>query len=67
MMCVENIMDIVQYIFLLFAFSGNWGPHLIIVPTSVMLNWEMELNVGALDSKSSPTMVARRSANSRDK
>ncbi|RVE59981.1 hypothetical protein OJAV_G00193780 [Oryzias javanicus] len=21
----------------------NWGPHLIIVPTSVMLNWEMEL------------------------
>ncbi|CAL8084425.1 unnamed protein product [Orchesella dallaii] len=21
---------------------GNWGPHLIIVPTSVMLNWEME-------------------------
>uniref|UniRef100_A0A0E9VZS9 SNF2 N-terminal domain-containing protein n=1 Tax=Anguilla anguilla TaxID=7936 RepID=A0A0E9VZS9_ANGAN len=30
---------------LLFSFchSGNWGPHLIIVPTSVMLNWEMEL------------------------
>lgn len=25
------------------CFSGNWGPHLIIVPTSVMLNWEMEL------------------------
>lgn len=23
--------------------TGNWGPHLIIVPTSVMLNWEMEL------------------------
>lgn len=23
--------------------AGNWGPHLIIVPTSVMLNWEMEL------------------------
>jgi SNF2 family DNA or RNA helicase len=22
---------------------GLWGPHLIIVPTSVMLNWEMEL------------------------
>ncbi|XP_063789100.1 helicase SRCAP [Pseudophryne corroboree] len=22
---------------------GNWGPHLIIVPTSVILNWEMEL------------------------
>jgi hypothetical protein len=23
--------------------TGNWGPHLIVVPTSVMLNWEMEL------------------------
>lgn len=22
--------------------KGNWGPHLIIVPTSVMLNWEYE-------------------------
>jgi len=43
MMCVEKMMDIMQYIFLLFAFTGNWGPHLIIVPTSVMLNWEMEL------------------------
>jgi len=21
---------------------GIWGPHLIVVPTSVMLNWEME-------------------------
>lgn len=21
---------------------GEWGPHLIVVPTSVMLNWEME-------------------------
>ncbi|KTF94230.1 hypothetical protein cypCar_00016866 [Cyprinus carpio] len=26
-----------------FLLHGNWGPHLIIVPTSVMLNWEMEL------------------------
>jgi hypothetical protein len=26
-----------------FFVLGNWGPHLIIVPTSVMLNWEMEL------------------------
>lgn len=24
-------------------YSGIWGPHLIVVPTSVMLNWEMEL------------------------
>ncbi|XP_053908994.1 helicase SRCAP [Cuculus canorus] len=23
--------------------KGSWGPHLIIVPTSVILNWEMEL------------------------
>jgi E1A-binding protein p400 len=23
--------------------KGNWGPHLIIVPTSVLLNWEFEL------------------------
>ena len=22
--------------------TGCWGPHLIVVPTSVMLNWEME-------------------------
>lgn len=21
---------------------GNWGPHLVIVPTSVMINWELE-------------------------
>ncbi|KAJ7314111.1 hypothetical protein JRQ81_006047 [Phrynocephalus forsythii] len=23
--------------------KGSWGPHLIIVPTSVILNWEMEI------------------------
>ena len=23
--------------------KGNWGPHLIVVPTSVMLNWELEI------------------------
>src|SRR6185312_13725644 len=23
--------------------KGIWGPHLIVVPTSVMLNWEAEL------------------------
>lgn len=22
--------------------KGNWGPHLIVVPTSVMINWEIE-------------------------
>jgi len=25
------------------ATQGKWGPHLIIVPASVLLNWEMEL------------------------
>lgn len=24
------------------SYSGIWGPHLVVVPTSVMLNWEME-------------------------
>ncbi|OII73738.1 SWI SNF2 family ATPase [Cryptosporidium ubiquitum] len=24
------------------CYMENWGPHLIVVPTSVMLNWEME-------------------------
>ena len=24
------------------AYKGIWGPHLIIVPTSTMLNWECE-------------------------
>ncbi|KAJ1618876.1 SNF2 family helicase SWR1, partial [Pavlovales sp. CCMP2436] len=23
--------------------KGVWGPHLIVVPTSVMVNWEMEI------------------------
>ena len=23
-------------------YLGIWGPHLVVVPTSVMLNWEME-------------------------
>lgn len=23
--------------------KNDWGPHLIVVPTSVMLNWEMEI------------------------
>ena len=23
--------------------NGNWGPHLIVVPTSVILNWEIEI------------------------
>jgi SNF2 family DNA or RNA helicase len=23
--------------------KGIWGPHLIIVPTSILINWEIEL------------------------
>ncbi len=26
----------------MYGFEGDWGPHLIVVPTSVMLNWELE-------------------------
>ncbi len=26
----------------LYFCRGDWGPHLVVVPTSVMLNWEME-------------------------
>lgn len=26
----------------MYMYAGIWGPHLIVVPTSVMLNWEME-------------------------
>ena len=22
--------------------KGNWGPHLIIVPTTIIVNWEIE-------------------------
>jgi SNF2 family DNA or RNA helicase len=25
------------------AYKGIWGPHLVVVPTSVLLNWETEL------------------------
>lgn len=24
---------------------GNWGPHLVIVPTSILVNWEIEFKV----------------------
>lgn len=30
------------YLIHLCLHRGDWGPHLIVVPTSVMLNWEME-------------------------
>ena len=28
--------------------KGIWGPHLVIVPTSVLLNWDMEFKVSLL-------------------
>lgn len=45
-MYFQNVVDVCNTNFpaiFLFSILGNWGPHLIIVPTSVMLNWEMEL------------------------
>ena len=30
-------------VFLLYFASGIWGPHLVVVPTSVIINWETEL------------------------
>lgn len=38
-----KVFHVQLLIFCLLTCAGNWGPHLIIVPTSVMLNWEMEL------------------------
>lgn len=38
-----RVFHVQLLIFCLLTCAGNWGPHLIIVPTSVMLNWEMEL------------------------
>ena len=33
-----------------------WGPHLIIIPTSVMLNWEMEFKKWAPAFKVNPNV-----------
>ncbi|KAG1658667.1 hypothetical protein FOA52_007873 [Chlamydomonas sp. UWO 241] len=30
--------------------EGSWGPHLIVVPTSVMINWEMEFKKWWVDA-----------------
>lgn len=37
----KTIQTIALLAYLAFE-KGNWGPHLIVVPTSVMLNWELE-------------------------
>lgn len=39
----NSALNFNPYVYSFDLCSGNWGPHLIIVPTSVMLNWEMEL------------------------
>lgn len=39
-MCVSDPLP--ETLALPFVCRGDWGPHLIVVPTSVMLNWEME-------------------------
>lgn len=35
-------MQTISLLAWLAAECGSWGPHLVVVPTSVMLNWEME-------------------------
>ena len=44
--CVFHFRKTIQTIAFLAHLACDremWGPHLIIVPTSVMLNWEMEI------------------------
>ena len=41
--CVGKTIQTIALLAHLACEKGNWGPHLIIVPTSVMLNWELEL------------------------
>ena len=36
-------MQTISLLSYLAAYKGIWGPHLVVVPTSVILNWETEL------------------------
>jgi len=38
--CVLQVMALLAY---LYEFKQNYGPHLIIVPNAVMVNWKAEL------------------------
>ena len=41
--CVGKTIQTIALLAHLVCERGIWGPHLIIVPTSVLLNWEYEL------------------------
>jgi len=41
-MGLGKTIQTISLISLLAMEFGNWGPHLVVVPTSVMLNWEVE-------------------------
>jgi SNF2 family DNA or RNA helicase len=41
-MGLGKTLQTISLIAYLAAYKGIWGPHLIVVPTSVMLNWETE-------------------------
>jgi helicase SWR1 len=41
-MGLGKTIQTISLICYLAVFKGIWGPHLIVVPTSVLLNWEME-------------------------
>ena len=40
--CFMNTFETISLLAHLACELGNWGPHLIIVPTSVLLNWDLE-------------------------
>ena len=41
-LCLSVFLQAISLLAWLACEEGCWGPHLIVVPTSVMLNWEME-------------------------
>ena len=40
---VGKTLQTISLLAYLAAYKGIWGPHLVIVPTSVIVNWEVEL------------------------
>lgn len=40
--CFRKTIQTISLLAHLACDRGQWGPHLVVVPTSVMLNWEME-------------------------